>query len=81
MANLLADGALVNEKDTASGNWPVIITAYKGYDEILESLLQQDADLTILDPGMNATALHAAAYAGRSKAAMMLIQHGIAINQ
>ena len=30
---------------------------------------------------MKATALHAASYAGRTKAASLLIQHGIAIDQ
>ena len=44
-------------------------------------MLQAGADLGVLDPGMKATALHAAAYAGRTEAASVLIAHGIAINK
>lgn len=39
------------------------------------------ADVTAVDPGMQATALHAAAYAGRTDAAALLIQYGIDINK
>jgi ankyrin repeat protein len=34
-----------------------------------------------VDPGMKATALHAAAYAGRTEAARLLIQYHIDINK
>ena len=44
-------------------------------------MLEAGADLTVLDPGMEATALHAAAYAGRARAAQLLIQNGIAVDQ
>ena len=59
----------------------MIIAAFKGHDRVLERLLDAGADLTVLDPGMDATALHAAAYAGRTRAAELLIRHGIAIDQ
>jgi len=78
---LLVSGTNVNEKDPSSRNYPVIIAAFKGHDQILERLLEAGADLTVLDPGMNATALHAAAYAGRARAAQLLIQNGIAVDQ
>ena len=78
---LLVNGTNVNEKDPSSRNYPVIIAAFKGHDQILERLLEAGADLTVLDPGMEATALHAAAYAGRARAAQLLIQNGIAVDQ
>ena len=80
VAHLLASGAPVNEADSG-GDWPVIMAAYLGHTAVLEALLNAGADLSVLDPGMKATALHAAAYAGRSEAAQLLIAHGIAINQ
>ena len=80
VAQLLASGANVNQAD-GSGDWPVIMAAYLGHTAVLELLLQAGADLGVLDPGMKATALHAAAYAGRTEAARLLINHGIAINK
>ena len=56
------------------------MAAYKGYAEIVELLLEAGADVTVTDPGMKATALHAAAYAGRTEAAQLLIQYGIDID-
>ncbi len=70
----------INESD-ASGNWPLIIAAYMGHTKILELLLKNGAQLSVLDPSMNATALHAAAYAGRSKSAKLLIEYGIEIDK
>ena len=80
MAQLLASGAAVNQADSG-GDWPVIMAAYLGHTAVLELMLQAGADLGVLDPGMKATALHAAAYAGRSEAAQLLIAHGIDINK
>jgi ankyrin repeat protein len=80
VAHLLASGDPVNQADSG-GDWPVIMAAYLGHTAVLEALLKAGADLSVLDPGMKATALHAAAYAGRSEAAQLLIAHGIAINQ
>jgi ankyrin repeat protein len=76
----LADGADVNQAD-ASGDWPVIFAAYLGHTRILQALIDAGADLTVVDPGMKATALHAAAYAGHAEACRMLIDHGISLNQ
>ena len=70
----------INESDE-SGNWPLIIASYMGYIKILELLLKNGAQLSVLDPSMNATALHAAAYAGRSKSARLLIEYGIEIDK
>jgi ankyrin repeat protein len=78
---LLKDGHSVNEVDQISKNWPVIIAAFKGRTAILKLLLEANANLTVLDPGMQATALHAAAYAGRSKESEMLIKYGISVDQ
>lgn len=77
---LIAEGASVDAAD-ASGDRPLIMAAYLGHTEVLERLLAAGADLTVVDPGMRATALHAAAYAGRTEAAGVLIDHGIAIDQ
>lgn len=66
---------------TSSGDAPLVIAAYKGYDEIVRLLLEAGASTDAVDPGMKATALHAAAYAGRTGAARLLIQHGIDIDR
>ena len=58
-----------------------MIAAYKGYTEIVEKLLEAGADITAVDPGMKATALHAAAYAGRTEAARVLIAYKIDIDK
>ena len=79
VAQLLASGANVNQADGGC-DWPVIMAAYLCHTAVLELLLQAGADLGVLDSGMKATALHAAAYAGRTEAARVLIAHGIAIN-
>ncbi|MEO6286989.1 MAG: ankyrin repeat domain-containing protein [Dyadobacter sp.] len=77
---LIKDGADVNELD-ANQDAPIVIAAYKGYNQILQSLLAAGADVRAVDPGMKATALHAAAYAGRTEAAKLLIQYHIDINK
>tara|TARA_B100001250_G_C19604238_1_gene702016 strand:+ start:443 stop:904 length:462 start_codon:yes stop_codon:yes gene_type:complete len=64
-----------------SGNWPLVIASYMGHNKILELLLKNGADVSVLDPSMNATALHAAAYAGRSQAARLLIEYGVEIDK
>lgn len=73
-------GADVNQAD-AAGDWPVIFAAYLGHIPVLKALLEAGADLSVLDPGMSATALHAAAYAGHAEACQLLLDHGISINQ
>ena len=76
---LIADGADVNELD--KGDAPLVMAAYKGYNEIVRVLLEAGADVRAVDPGMKATALHAAAYAGRAEAAKILIEYNIDINK
>lgn len=80
VANLIHQGVDVNQADT-NGDSPMIMAAYEGHDEILKVLLEAGADVTALDPGMKATALHAAAYAGRTGAAHLLIAHKVEINR
>lgn len=77
---LVAQGVDVSEVDS-SGDSPLIMAAYEGHTEIVECLLEAGADVTAVDPGMQATALHAAAYAGRTDAARLLIRYGIDIDK
>jgi len=70
----------VNQLDSA-GDAPVVQAAYLGYNQILKLLLQAGADVTAVDPGMKATALHAAAYAGRVEASKLLIEYKIDIDK
>lgn len=77
---LIAQGADVNELDT-NGDAPLVMAAYKGHTEIVRALLDAGADVAAVDPGMKATALHAASYAGRTDAAALLIAYGIDINR
>lgn len=78
--DLIAQGANINEAD-GSGDYPLVMAAYKGYAEIVRLLLEAGADVTVVDPGMKATALHAAAYAGRTSAAKLLIEYHIDIDK
>lgn len=80
VAALIADGADVDELDP-NGDAPLVMAAYLGHTEVVKLLLEAGADVTAVDPGMKATALHAAAYAGRTEAAALLVQHGIDINR
>jgi ankyrin repeat protein len=77
---LIAGGADVNELDP-NGDAPLVMAAYLGHAGIVRRLLDAGADLTAVDPGMRATALHAAAYAGRTEAARILIERGIDIDK
>lgn len=77
---LVASSVAVNEAD-GQGDWPVIMAAYLGHLAILRCLLAVGADLTVLDPGMQATALHAAAYAGHAEVCQLLITHGVELNR
>jgi ankyrin repeat protein len=76
---LIRQGVDVNQLD-AQQNAPLVIAAYKGYAEIVRMLLEAGADVAAVDPGMKATALHAASYAGRTEAAKLLIAHKIDID-
>jgi len=77
---LIAGGADVDELDP-SGDAPLVMAAYLGHTGIVRALLEAGADMRAVDPGMRATALHAAAYAGRTEAARLLIQGGVDINK
>lgn len=77
---LIAQGVNINEYD-ASGDAPLVMAAYLGHTEIVKLLLDAGADLTVVDPGMKATALHAASYAGRTEAARLLVEAGIEIDK
>lgn len=77
---LIQNGADVDELD-ANRDAPLVMAAYKGYNQIVKLLLESGADVRAVDPGMKATALHAAAYAGRTEAAKLLIEHHIDINK
>jgi ankyrin repeat protein len=76
--SLIAQGVNVNELDSDA---PLVIAAYKGYAEITRLLLEAGADVAAVDPGMKATALHAASYAGRVETAKLLIQYHIDIDK
>jgi ankyrin repeat protein len=78
--SLIVQGMDVNKLDSG-GDAPLVIAAYKGYAEITRLLLEAGADVTAVDPGMKATALHAASYAGRVETAKLLIQHHIDIDK
>ena len=77
---LIGQGADVNELD-ANQDAPLIIASYKGHTEIVKLLLEAGADVSVVDPGMKATALHAAAYAGNAEAAGLLIEYGVDIDK
>lgn len=77
---LIQNGVDVDELDQNKDS-PLVIAAYKGYDQIVRSLLEAGADVRAVDPGMKATALHAAAYGGRTEAAKILIEYKIDINK
>jgi len=78
--DLIQQGTDVNELD-ANQDAPLVIAAYNGYTPIVQLLLEAGADVKAVDPGMKATALHAAAYAGRTEAVRLLIQYHIALDQ
>lgn len=80
LEKLIAAGADVNELDP-NGDAPLVMAAYLGHADIVRMLLDAGADLAAVDPGMRATALHAAAYAGRTEAARVLVERGIDIDK
>jgi len=77
---LIDQGVNVSELD-AKQDAPLVMAAYLGHTEIVRLLLEAGADVTAVDPGMKATALHAASYAGRTEAARLLIQYHIDIDK
>jgi len=77
---LIKKGTDINAKDE-NGDAPLVQAAYLGFDTIVRLLLEAGADVEAVDPGMKATALHAAAYAGRTEAARQLINYHIDIDK
>jgi uncharacterized protein len=77
---LIEQGVNVNELDSGQ-DAPLVMASYLGHTEIVKLLLDAGADVKAVDPGMKATALHAAAYAGRTDAAKLLIQYKIDIDK
>ncbi|HVU10872.1 MAG TPA: ankyrin repeat domain-containing protein [Phototrophicaceae bacterium] len=77
---LIAQGVNVNELEP-NGDAPLVMSAYEGHTEITRLLLEAGADVTAVDPGMKATALHAAAYAGRAADAALLVQYHVEIDK
>ena len=77
---LIEQGVNVSELD-GNGDAPLVMAAYEGHNEIVKLLLEAGADVTAVDPGMKATALHAASYAGRTEAAKLLIAYKIDIDK
>lgn len=77
---LIAEGVDVDATDSR-GDAPMIMAAYLGHTAILRDLLEAGANVGALDPGMKATALHAAAYAGHAPAAQLLVQYGVEIDR
>ncbi|MBI2378391.1 MAG: ankyrin repeat domain-containing protein [Deltaproteobacteria bacterium] len=80
VATMIKNGVDINAADS-SGDYPLIMAAYKGYTRITKMLLEAGADVRVLDPGMKATALHAAAYAGHAEPSKLLIKFGVDINK
>ena len=77
---LIAQGVDVNALD-ANRDAPLVMASYRGNPEIVRLLLEAGADVTAVDPGMQATALHAAAYAGNTEAAKLLVQVHVDIDK
>lgn len=77
---LVEQGANVDALEP-NGDAPLVMAAYLGHAEIVRLLLDAGADVKAVDPGMKATALHAAAYAGRTEAAKLLVAGGIDIDK
>ena len=77
---LIENGTNVDELD-GNRDSPLIIAAFKGHTDIVRILLEAGADVSVVDPEMKATALHAAAYAGNTEAAKLFIQSHIEINR
>src|ERR1700760_3453781 len=77
---LIAQGVNVNELES-SGDAPLVMSAYEGHTEITRLLLEAGADVKAVDPDMQATALHAAAYAGRASDAALLVQYHVEIDK
>jgi len=75
---LIAQGVDINERAPISGtsddgHTPLLIAAREGYTDIVRELLQAGADPNLLDPMMNSSPGHKAAYVGHPKVAELLV--------
>lgn len=76
---MLRSGFAVNQKD-ASGRTPLMVAAGLGRAGIVRCLLENGADVHILDDVMGASALHFAAQGGDIETAALLLNHGAHLN-
>ena len=73
---ILSDPSLVEVRDTLLGSTPLIFAAHRGFLEIVEALLDADADVHARETVSGTTALHWAAEAGLRNVATLLVAHG-----
>lgn len=76
---LLDHGFAVNTKD-GSGRTPLMTAAGLGRTEIVRCLLENGADVHILDSVLGASALHFAAQGGSVETAKLLLKYGAHLN-
>lgn len=65
----------------ADGFTPLMAAAGLGQRETVKALLDADANVNIVEPGMGATALHKAAQSGDGEIITQLLDHGAFIDQ
>lgn len=78
---LIAQGVDINERapmlNTADdGHTPLLVAARDGYTDIVRELLQAGANPRLLDPMMNSSPGHKAAYEGHPEVAQLLVADG-----
>lgn len=76
---LIQQKADVNAVDD-KGNSLLIVASAEGYTDVVAALLESGADVKAVDSGMQATALHAAAYRCFPRVMELLVKYGIDIN-
>lgn len=79
MESLIRKGADVNERGERS-SYPLHLAAKKGYVEVAQLLLANEADVNIRHKTNGETPLHLAAYKGHLEIAELLIRHGADVN-
>ncbi|BFZ25205.1 hypothetical protein BsWGS_28244 [Bradybaena similaris] len=72
---LLESGVDANTR-TRDGMTPLAVSAFWGYDTIVQLLLQYGADINAANCGTLWTPLHCAAFQGHGKVIMILMEHG-----
>lgn len=73
---ILTDPSLVEVRDTLLGSTPLIFAAHRGFLEIVEALLDADADVHARETVSGTAPLHWAAEAGFRNVASLLVAHG-----